>query len=198
MPTPPTMTAIRGESFLLGGSWRGCAYRLDGRAPSGPIFGTAPWRVASTSFGSNNGFVASGLPGMVTNFLAPLEPSIIVTVLELGGGVSSGFAGRRSIGWRRGCAVVAGMLLAIFVAVPSAHRGRRNLCGHHGNGLAAQRVIDESCPGHHNDARKPKRACKQLGRGQRYVRQPPSLVLAEGGVQIVYQGASSPRIIARV
>src|SRR5262245_10256316 len=53
----------------------------------------APWRVASTSFGSNDGFaVASGLPGMVTNFLAPLEPSIIVTVLEAGGGVSSGFA----------------------------------------------------------------------------------------------------------
>src|SRR5262245_52973971 len=91
MPTPPTMTAIRGESFLLGGSWRAWAYRLDGRAPSGPIFGTAPWRVASTSFGSNNGFVASGLPGMVTNFLAPLEPSIIVTVLVPGGG-SSGFA----------------------------------------------------------------------------------------------------------
>src|SRR5262245_46078563 len=93
MPTPPTTTAIRGESFLLGGSWRGCAYRLDGRAPSGPIFGMAPWRVASTSFGSNNAFVvASGLPGMVTNFLAPLEPSMIVTVLEPGGGVSSGLA----------------------------------------------------------------------------------------------------------
>src|SRR5262245_36462290 len=193
------MTAIRGESFLLGGSWRGGAHRLDGRAPSGPIFGTAPWRVASTSLGSNNDFVASGLPGMVTNFLAPLQPSIIVTVLEPGGGVSSGFArGRRSIGWRGGCAVVAGMLPAIPVAVPSAHRGQRNLCGHHGNGLAAQRVIDESCPGHHDDPRKPQRACKQLGRGQRYVRQPPSLVLAEGGVQIVYQGARSPRIIARV
>src|SRR5262245_43925160 len=93
MPTPPTITAISGESFLLGGSWRGCAYRLDGRPPSDPILGMAPWRVASTSFGSNNVFVvASGLPGMVTNFLVPLAPSMIVTVLEPGGGVSSGLA----------------------------------------------------------------------------------------------------------
>jgi hypothetical protein len=55
--------------------------------------------------------VASGLPGMVTNFLAPLEPSIIVTVLEPGGGVSSGFAAgaEASVGeevgpsWRECC-----------------------------------------------------------------------------------------------
>src|SRR5512132_792038 len=71
----------------------------------------APWRVASNSFGSNNGFaVASGLPGMVTSFLAPLEPSIIVTVLEPGGDVSSGFAAADALGgeeaipsWRACC-----------------------------------------------------------------------------------------------
>jgi hypothetical protein len=132
MPTPPTMTAIRGESFLLGGSWRGCAYRLDGRAPSGPIFGTAPWRVASTSFGSKNGFVASGLPGMVTNFLAPLEPSIIVTVLEPGGGVSSGFAaGAEASGgeevvpsWRECC--LPSLSLSRALTEVGARRGARS------------------------------------------------------------------------
>jgi hypothetical protein len=50
----------------------------------------------------------------------------------------------RSIGLRGGCAVVAGMLLAIPVAVPRADRGRRYLCRHHGDGFAAQRVSKEA------------------------------------------------------
>ena len=50
--------------------------------------------MASISFGSSSGFdvLPSALPGMVTCCLAPLEPSIIVTVLDPGGGASTGFA----------------------------------------------------------------------------------------------------------
>src|SRR5262249_19201594 len=163
MPTPSTMPAISGESFLLGGSWRGCAYRLDGRAPSGPIFGMAPWRGASARFWFKNAFVVgSGLPGGGTQLPDAPGARMIVTVLEPGGGVSSGLAAaavasggeEAASSWRECC-------LPSLSLSRATDRGRRHLCGHQRDGLAAQRVIDESCPGHHH-ARKAQGTCKQL------------------------------------
>src|SRR5262245_25543124 len=51
----------------------------------------APWRVPSINFGSSNGFCdpLSPLPGIVNSFLVPLDPSIIVTVFDPGGGGST-------------------------------------------------------------------------------------------------------------
>ena len=73
----------------------------------------------------------------------------------------------RRIGRRAGRAVVAGMLLAVAVAVLLGLARRRRLGGDHRYRLAAQRIIDEDRPGHDQQAKQTKHAGQQLWRGNR-------------------------------
>src|SRR3984885_2744029 len=113
-PIPPTISAMRGASGLPGIGCCGRAKASAGRVPSAAIFGTAPCGVISRNFGSTDAAagIAPGVAlavaaavvgdGTTTSCLAPVLPSMMVTVV-----LSAGTAGAGGAAAAAGGAVVA-------------------------------------------------------------------------------------------
>jgi len=154
----------RGESLRLAGNWRGRAYSAEGRAPSVTSFGIAPCRVVSSMVGST-GALSAGAWGAALLRIAGDHHLLALTAgaVEDGDGLA---AGRRcgspalrrrqlgGIGRRGGRTVVAGVLLAV-AAVRLGRACARLLGDDHRRWLAAQGIVDEDRPAHHQQPEQP-------------------------------------------